>query len=281
MSFVAPGRTFRLSTRPTSSRGFVRGAVLVRATVLVRGFGALAASVALAVGGLVFAGPAVAADQPKVPQQVADYFADGLIPRLIDLYGAGDGVNKGIDFDATTSVGPISRVLEWTPDFLAGKPTKSPTRLTNTWVAPVSIREAVIGLATVWINPANDLPELAAFDPTGLAVRLAAAPPASLLVHDADRGTWFAIDGDVLTPLVLPDSAPLTATTPQAYQATITPVATVEPTSAPSGIVVASIVLGIVVIALAIFVLFPLRRGTTSKDAPTADTDLQEDSPTT
>ena len=215
----------------------------------------------LVVASLLAAGPATAADQPKVPEQVASYFADGLIPRLIDLYGAGEGVSKGIDFDATTAVGRISRVLEWTPDFLAGKATDTPTQLTNNWVAPVSLRGSVIGLATVWINPADDLPELATFNPPALARLLAAAPPKSLLVRDVEHSAWFAIDGPVLTPLVEGNSGATTVTTPDAYQRTISNVSQSEHSDRSSpGVLIAGIVLGVVVILLAIFVLLPDRR---------------------
>ncbi|HET8896930.1 MAG TPA: hypothetical protein VFN04_06640 [Protaetiibacter sp.] len=218
--------------------------------------------------------PALAADQPKVPQQVADYFADGLIPRLIDLYGAGDGVTAGIDFDATTTVGAISRVLEWTPDFLAGKSTDAPTVLTNDWVAPVSVRGSVIGLATVWINPALDAPELATFDPPELARALAAAPVASLLVHDPAREAWFAIDGDVLTPLVEGTSGATAPTTPDAYQRTIARTSTNNSSvdSGPPGVAIAALVLGIVIVGLAVFVLLPVRRRSGTGD----DEDLDE-----
>jgi hypothetical protein len=211
-------------------------------------------------GSLLVAPPALAAEQPKTPQEVADYFADDLIPRLIDLYGSGDGVTKGIDFDATTSVGTISRVLAWTPDFLAGTAVETPTMLTNTWVAPVSLRGAVLGLASVWINPADDEPELAEFDPPELANRLATAPPKSLLVHDPARDAWFAIDGDTLTPLVPGSSGATRQTTPEAYQRTITAVSPAAAASEPPGVAIAALVLGFVVLVLAVFVLLPVRR---------------------
>ncbi|WP_344754483.1 hypothetical protein [Leifsonella bigeumensis] len=225
--------------------------------------------------------PALAADQPKTPQQVADYFADGLIPRLIDLYGSGDGVTKGIDFDATTTVGPISRVLEWTPDFLAGRQTEVPTVLTNNWVASVSVRGAVLGLATVWINPALDAPELAAFDPPELARALAAAPAESLLVHDPARKAWFAIDGDVLTPLVPGTSGATEATTPDAYQHTISDAAIGDNAagSAPPGVAIAALVLGIVVVGLAVFVLLPVRRRSKAADDDEFDEDVDLPTP--
>lgn len=232
----------------------------------------------------VASAPALAAEQPRVPRQVADYFADDLIPRLVDLYGSGDGVNTGIDFDATTTVGAISRVLEWTPDFLAGKRTDVATVLTNNWVAPVSVRGAVIGLATVWINPALDAPELASFEPPELASALAAAPAGSLLLQDPEHRAWFALDGDVLTPLVTGDSGVTDPTTPDAYQATITDVADAGSSAAsgPPGVAIAALVLGIVVVGLAIFVLLPVRRrpevdddteGDASPDGPIAGRD--------
>lgn len=217
--------------------------------------------------------PAQAAEQPTVPRQVADYFAEGLIPRLIDLYGSGDGVNAGIDFDATTTVGGISRVLEWTPDFLAGKRTDVPTVLTNNWVAAVSVRGQVIGLATVWINPALDAPELASFDPPELARALAAAPPESLLVQDTAREAWFALDGDVLTPLVAGNSGVTQPTTPDAYQARIADVALAESAAAggPPGVAIAALVLGIAIVGLAIFVLLPVRKRPPGDEDPDGD----------
>jgi hypothetical protein len=225
----------------------------------------VAASALLAIGALTIvslaAVPALAAEQPKLPPQVKQYFEEGLVPRLIDLYGAGDGVTKGIDFDATTAVGPVSRVLEWTPDFLAGRQTDQPVRLTNDWVAPVSVRGSVIGLATVWINPGNDLPELATFNPPSLASRLAQAPPESLLVRDRDRGAWFALDDDTLTPLVTGDSGVTEPTTPDAYQRSITGITPQQQQSAaPSGVVVAAAVLGVVIVGLVVFILVPGKR---------------------
>ena len=230
-------------------------------------------TVSVATASLLTVGPAMAADQPKIPEQVAAYFEDGLIPRLIDLYGSVDGTNTGIDFDATTTVGPISRVLEWTLDFLAGKQTDSPTQLTNNWVASVSVRDDLIGLATVWINPSSDEPELATFDPPQLARALAAAPAQSLLVNDHAHSAWFAIDADALTPLVAGISGVTAQTTPDAYQRSIATVTSpAVPDGAPSGLAVAAIVLGVVILALAVFILLPdsRRRKQTEAEAPEA-----------
>ncbi len=198
---------------------------------------------------------------PVTPQPVAAYFADGLIPRLIDLYGSGNGVTTGIDFDATTLVGPISRVMEWTPDFLAGHPSSDPTRLTNNWVAPVSLRGDLIGLATVWINPADDQPELASFDSAALAQKVAAAPRGSILVHDPPRNAWFALSEDSLIPLVRGTSTVSSPTTPEAYQQIIAN-PTSEVTRGPSGVAIAALVLGIVILGVAVFVLLPIRKRT-------------------
>lgn len=214
-------------------------------------------------------GPA-AADEPKVPQQVADYFATGLIPRLIDLYGS------GTDFDATTRVGTITRVRVWTEEFLSGRKSDDPTRLTNDWVAPVSIADKPLGLAMVWINPSTDLPELAAFDrEAGVVGALAASPKGALLIHDVQRSAWFALAGTVLTPLVAGTSGVTAATTPDAFQAALrgasAPVAEGS-AGVNQGLLIAGITLGIVVLLLAIFVLLPSRRRTASgSDVATAN----------
>ncbi|HMM82623.1 MAG TPA: hypothetical protein PJ998_05535, partial [Terrimesophilobacter sp.] len=218
-----------------------------------------ATAVVALVLGLLAASPASADDPPQVPQQVAEYFATGLIPRLIDLYGAGNGVTEGTDFDATTTVGGISRVYEWTPDFLAGKSTNEPTRFTNNWVAPVSVRGKILGLATVWINPATDLPELASFDSPELAIRLSTAPEKSVLVSEPSRQAWFAVSGTTLTPLVPGTSRVTGTTTTDAYQLSFSPNIP-APQSGISGVALSALVLGVVVLGLAIFVLLPVRK---------------------
>lgn len=227
--------------------------------------GSIATVVVVLTLGFLGASPASADDSPKIPQEVADYFANGLIPRLIDLYGSGDGVTAGTDFDATTTVGGISRVFEWTPDFLAGKFTDEPTRLTNNWVAPVSVRGEILGLATVWINPATDLPELSSFDSPELARGLAAAPDTSRLVHDAARQAWFAVSGKSLTPLVAGTSRVTGTTTTDAYQLSIA-TRTVPRPSGFSGVAISALVLGLVILGLAVFVLLPV--GKRDKDDP-------------
>lgn len=231
-----------------------------------------ATAVVALVLGLLAASPASADDPPQVPQQVAEYFATGLIPRLIDLYGAGNGVTEGTDFDATTTVGGISRVYEWTPDFLAGKSTNEPTRFTNNWVAPVSVRGKILGLATVWINPATDLPELASFDSPELAIRLSTAPAKSVLVSEPSRQAWFAVSGTTLTPLVPGTSRVTGTTTTDAYQLSFSPNIP-APQSGISGVALSALVLGVVVLGLAIFVLLPVRK------RPAPDDDADDDDP--
>ncbi|MEO7349242.1 MAG: hypothetical protein ABIW32_05210 [Terrimesophilobacter sp.] len=223
---------------------------------------------------VVFTAPSASAlDQPTTPQPVAEYFAEGLVPRLIDLYGAGDGITKGIDFDATTEVGKIERVREWTPDFLAGKVVDDPTRLTNNWVAPVRVRGDVLGLATVWINPADDEPELATFDPAELARDLAAAPKDSWLIHDPARGAWFALTEDGLFPLLSGTSGVTEPLTVASYQRLIAAASPANVKVATSAVPVAALVLGIVVVLVAIFVILPVRR----KLGPDSDEDEDED----
>lgn len=227
----------------------------------VRTMGRVVACVGALAFVMMFVPSANAADLPKTPQPVAEYFADGLIPRLINLYGSGNGVTTGVDFDATTKVGTISRVREWTPDYLAGHTSDDPTRLTNNWVAPVSVRDKVLGLATVWINPSTNQPELASFDNAELARQIAAAPQGSALIHDPAREAWFALVKDSLFTLVPGSSGVTGATTPGAYQRLISTLAP-EEQAKPTGVAIAALVLGVVILGVAIFVLLPLKRTT-------------------
>lgn len=202
-----------------------------------------------------------ALDEPRVPENVGQYFASALVPRLVDLFGAKTGAK--VAFDSTDKVGGIRRVLSWTSAYLSGIKTDEPTQLTNTWIAPVSAADGTVaGLATVWINPASDLPELADFSlGASLARALASAPSGTLVIRDDSHSAWFATDGRTLTPLVTGSSGVSAATTPTDYQRkfSLVPAATEE--SAPNqGLLIAGLVLGGVVALLAVFVLLPDRR---------------------
>ncbi|MES2094575.1 MAG: hypothetical protein V4531_12295 [Actinomycetota bacterium] len=202
-----------------------------------------------------------ALEEPRVPEDVGRYFATGLVPRLADLFGPKAGAE--VVFDSTAKVGDIRRVLSWTKSYLSGAKTSEPTRLTNTWIAPIATADGTVaGVATVWINPASDRPELADFSSgRALAAALATAPTGALIIRDDLRSAWFATDGTTLTPLVSGSSGVATTTTPAAYQRKFTLVAPVSTQIAPNtGLLIAVVVLGIVVVLLAVFVLLPDRR---------------------
>jgi hypothetical protein len=206
------------------------------------------------------------ADTEPVPEQVSEYFATDLVPRLIDLYGPDAGSTTD------TKAGQISRVHEWTVPFLAGTHTKLPTQLTNNWVAPVFLKDQPLGLAIVWINPASDLPELADFTAGSRIVSaLAALPTDAALLREPEHGAWFAVEDDVLTPLVTGTSGVRTPTSVQDYQARLTAVAAPAPAPAMNqGLLIAGITLGVVVVFLAIFVVLPDRRKTPEPESAAA-----------
>jgi hypothetical protein len=151
----------------------------------------------------------------SVPSEVETYVTGGsLVAQLDDVYGIGaDG--DGIDFDETTEPGVIERVHVWSAEQLAGVETEHPLELVNEWVVPISIDDAIVGLATIWINPATVDPELASFvaDPE-LAEALSAVEKGASLVHDAPSAAWLALaDDGTLTPLV-PGSTGLSTPVP-------------------------------------------------------------------
>lgn len=254
---------------------FTRGAVARLGLAMLVCCGALAAG-----------GPAAAADQPpRLPEEVADYFSTELLPRLNDLYAVGVAGEGGIDFDEeTTTIGPITRVMVWTEDFRAGVDTEFAVELSNSWVAPVSSAEkaaeaesdvpegspattavAQLGLATVWINPHSNQPELATFVPSAsLGPALAAAPEGSVLVHDEEQDAWYALAGDRLSPLAQGggaiSGAPLALD--EAQQTLWQELDTLPQPQGNNGFVIAGLTLAFVVVLLAVFVLVPDRRRT-------------------
>jgi hypothetical protein len=167
---------------------------------------ALAAPAALLALLLAPAGIAHAASaEGSVPTEVRAYVADGsLVHQLNDVYGL-DASGNGIEFDPeTTTTGTIERVHVWSDALRAGEETDHPVDITNQWIVPVLIAEEPVGVATIWINPATVLPELASFDADAdLAVALSDVAAGSSLVHDADSLAWLALAEDgTLTPLV-------------------------------------------------------------------------------
>jgi hypothetical protein len=237
-----------------------------------RGWRLSLAAVLVALSGVALAAQPAAADEPKVPEQVAGYFSADLIPRLADLYG---GTKSG--YDATTKVGTVHRLLAWTAPFLAGRQTETPTELTNNWVATVTDKsDKPLGVATVWINPGSDLPELADYAPgTALAQALAKAPAGFMLLQDRPRSAWLATDGTSLVALVPGSSGVSGKTTPAAYEKRLEAAAATAQAAKDAGtnpgLVIAGIILGVAVLVLIAFILLPDRRRRAGRFAEPGD----------
>lgn len=151
----------------------------------------------------------------SVPSEVTAYVSDGsLVAQLNDVYGV-DADGDGIEFDDTTKPGVIERVHVWSDALRAGEETDHPVDILNEWIVPITIADAPVGLATVWINPASVRPELAGFVPDAdLATALSAVPDGASLVHDVESAAWLALAADgTLTPLV-PGSTGLSTPVP-------------------------------------------------------------------
>ena len=219
-------------------------------------------------------GPAVAAHASlgSVPVAVSDYVASGqLQARLSQVYGPGATKGSGVDFDATTKPGPISRVYEWTDDRYAHADSDHPIQLTNYWTVPITIADKPVGVAAVWINPGSDQPELAEFTKSApLATALAAVPADAALVHDGATAAWYGVAKDTATPLVAGRSG-ITAPTPVADLALARATPAPQPgTDANTGIGLAIGVLVLLVLVIVATVLLPrfLRAKPTPKPTP-------------
>lgn len=187
---------------------------------------------------------------------------DGLVTKLNDVFGVG-GKGSGIDFNDTTTAGPLSRVFVWTPDFLTGTATDVPVERLNEWVTTISIDDKVVGFATIWINDSTVEPELATFT-RGLALgtALLTVPADATLVRDDLAGAWFTLTGAALAPLD-PGTSGVDAVTPLAsYQRILVGDRPTDGTaSGPNpGLVFGGITLGAVIVLVAATLVLLSRR---------------------
>ncbi len=158
--------------------------------------------------------PAASASVGSVPPEVRAYVTGGgMFDRLDEVYGENaDG--EGIPFGDTSEAGPISRVFRWTDARLAGDVEGKPVRMANEWAVPITVDAEPVGVAIVWINLDTERPELAELVPdAAAATALAAVPDDAQLVRDVGSGAWFALVGELATPLAAGQSG-VTAPTP-------------------------------------------------------------------
>jgi hypothetical protein len=201
--------------------------------------------------------PALAA-QGSVPSEVTRYVDDpaGLVARLDDLFGVTSS-GQGIEFGDTTEPGPVTRAWVFTAGYLNGDDPETAVELANLWTVPILIDEDPIGLATVWINPATDAPDLADFVVGATeADALSQVPDDAQLVRDEGRAAWFSLIAGKLVPLIGGTSGVVGSTTLADYQA----IASSAPSAAPqdlSGLIGGGILLGATVLAIAGLLAIP------------------------
>lgn len=223
---------------------------------------------------LALAPATLARAEGSVPSEVRAYVTDGsLVQQLNDVYGP-DANGDGIDFDDTTTTGTIERVHVWSDALRAGEETDHPVDLLNEWIVPISIAEAPVGVATVWINPDTVAAELASFvADADLATALSAVPDGASLVHDGESAAWLALaDDGILTPLV-PGSTGLSTPVP-IDDVAILPAASPGPSGSGDpgtgvGLAIAVVLLLLAVIVVALIVPSVRRK----KPAGKADVD--------
>ena len=222
----------------------------------------LLALLPLALLGVLAVPVAASASEGSVPPEVTAYVTGGgLVERLDAVYGL-DAEGKGVEFDDTTTPGPISRVYHWTDDRLTGDVEAIATRMVNEWAVPVSVGEQPVGVAIVWINLDTERPELAEFEADAdAASALAEVPDAARLVRDPGASAWLALEADTLTPLV-PGTSGLTGPVPLAGYEVVAPAPEpeAETTDAGLGVAIAAAVALFLVIVVALYVL-PRVRG--------------------
>jgi hypothetical protein len=219
------------------------------------------------------------ASQGSVPDVVSSYASDpsGLLASVKDLFGPGTS-GTGIAFDDTTKVGQLNRAFVFTAEFVSGSTNVHPLKLTNEWSAPILVADAPVGLATVWINPQTQTPELADFIADASAgMALTDVPADAYVVHDEPRHAWLTLVGDVLTVLVPGTSGVSGPTTVIDYRARVLSVgATSEPVDsqpASQGAINSIVIVSVAVLLIAAVLLAPGWRARRRNAAADRDAD--------
>ncbi len=225
---------------------------------------ARASAIACLLGGvlaLAVAPVSASGSQGSVPAEVATYANDesGLLADLDDLFGIGSG-GDGVDFNDTTEIGQLNRVFAFTPDFLAGVATDAPVERLNEWTAPITVNDAPIGVATIWINPATVAPELADFvRGSTVTVALSDIADDASLVRDDNTDAWFSLEGGMLSPLVSGTSGISGATPLSVYQGLLggRDATVPAPVSADTGTLTSIVVIAMAIVGVTIILLVP------------------------
>lgn len=219
------------------------------------------------------AAPALAAEG-SVPSEVTRYATepDGLLARLDDLFGVTTS-GQGIDFGEAAEAGVITRAWVFTAGYRSGDDPETAVELTNLWTVPILVDDMPLGLATVWINPGTDAPDLADFVVSrGIAQALSDVPENARLVRDEPRGAWFALVAGKLVALVPGSSGVVGSTTLADYQV-IASRDTPRSTPDMSGLIGGGILISVSVLAIVAVLLIPrLVRRTAAGDG-TSDTE--------
>ena len=226
---------------------------------------------ALLTGLLLLAATPAAATDGSIPRVVSDYIASDLAAALTEYYGP-DANGGGTLFEDPTTYSSTSRVWAWTPGFEAGIEDEPTERRLNEWVTVVSVREVVVGVATVSIDPVTDAPQLAGFLASPeLAAAISAVPATSRLLRDVEREAWLAVEGESVSAVVVGRSGLTAPATVASYRARVAVAqpgvqpAVAEPVSI-DGLIVVGAAFVLVVVALALW-----RRRTSAQVAPDPD----------
>ena len=214
-------------------------------------------AVAVVALSLSAASPAAAAG---VPGEVTTYIANDLVDDLNEFYGPGqDGA--GLLFTDSTTTSLAVRVLGLTAATVADPGV----RRLNRWVTVIAIDEAIVGVATISIEPLSSTPQLDLYlDSPQFGTVIAALPEGAQLVNDPDREAWFSLEGDMLTPLVAGSSGVTTPITLATYRASL-PTATAAdaaptPPMPPGALIIVGLALALIVLLLAVEAFFPFWR---------------------
>ena len=160
------------------------------ATVLVCALVAVVVS-----GGPARATPTPSGPRPSIPADVRAVFAGDA------LHHAQAGAAE-VDADFSGArVADVHEVFTFSRAFLAGTPTEQPVLSTQRWMGAIERGVEVLGTVDVG-KPRGGPAELSGFSSdTVLGSVLLQVSAAEILIQDAPRGAFYALDGRIVRPL--------------------------------------------------------------------------------
>jgi hypothetical protein len=160
-----------------------------------RAVAGLGCAVVAVVAAVAAGAPARATPAPSIPADVRAVFAGDAL-----RHAQAGAAEVDADFSGAR-IADVHEIFMFSPAFLAGAPTSRPVTSTQRWMGAIERGVAVLGTVDVG-KPRGGPAELSGFSSdAALGSVLLQVSPTEILIQDAPRGAFYALDGRIVRPL--------------------------------------------------------------------------------